>query len=220
MSVLEVKMDIGSEHLDNNANEVWRSGRPNSAGGFDVRISLKNTSNKAIKYVTFVCVPYNAVGDIVASETSGSPVACLKVTGPIEPGKSRIRCTWETVWYNYSIKKGAIQRAEIQYMDGTQVIVPASELGEKKGCYVATAVYGSYDCPEVWTLRRYRDFQLAESWYGRIFIRAYYAISPTLVKLFGETSWFRNMWKSLLDKMVKRLNSDGVSDRPYEDRHW
>src|SRR5699024_12626084 len=21
------------------------------------------------------------------------------------------------------------------------------------GCYVATAVYGSYDCPEVWTLR-------------------------------------------------------------------
>ena len=26
------------------------------------------------------------------------------------------------------------------------------------GCYVATAVYGSYDCPEVWVLRRYRDF--------------------------------------------------------------
>ena len=22
-------------------------------------------------------------------------------------------------------------------------------------CYVATAVYGSYDCPEVWTLRRF-----------------------------------------------------------------
>ena len=25
-------------------------------------------------------------------------------------------------------------------------------------CYVATAVYGSYDCPEVWTLRRFRDY--------------------------------------------------------------
>ena len=25
------------------------------------------------------------------------------------------------------------------------------------GCYVATAVYGSYDCPQVWTLRRYRE---------------------------------------------------------------
>ena len=33
------------------------------------------------------------------------------------------------------------------------------------GCYVATAVYGSYDCPQVWTLRRYRDDTLAETWY-------------------------------------------------------
>ena len=24
------------------------------------------------------------------------------------------------------------------------------------GCYIATCVYGSYDCPEVWTLRRFR----------------------------------------------------------------
>ena len=39
------------------------------------------------------------------------------------------------------------------------------------GCYVATAVYGSYDCPQVWTLRRYRDYTLAETWYGRAFIR-------------------------------------------------
>ena len=33
--------------------------------------------------------------------------------------------------------------------------------GNSGGCYVATAVYGSYDCPEVWTLRRYRDYTLA-----------------------------------------------------------
>ncbi|MDO5478959.1 MAG: CFI-box-CTERM domain-containing protein [Clostridia bacterium] len=53
------------------------------------------------------------------------------------------------------------------------------------GCYVATAVYGSYDCPEVWTLRRFRDDTLAKTWYGRMFIRVYYAVSPTLVKWFG-----------------------------------
>lgn len=39
------------------------------------------------------------------------------------------------------------------------------------GCYIATAVYGSYDCPEVWTLRRFRDNFLAENWLGRMFIR-------------------------------------------------
>lgn len=88
------------------------------------------------------------------------------------------------------------------------------------GCYVATAVYGSYDCPQVWTLRRFRDYTLAETWYGRAFIHTYYAISPTLVKWFGHTAWFRKMWKSKLDRMVARLNASGVADTPYEDRHW
>ena len=90
----------------------------------------------------------------------------------------------------------------------------------KKGCYVATAVYGSYDCPQVWTLRRYRDYTLAETWFGRLFILLYYAISPTLVKWFGETQWFKNMWKPRLDRMVKRLNDEGVADTPYQDRNW
>jgi len=88
------------------------------------------------------------------------------------------------------------------------------------GCYVATAVYGSYDCPEVWTLRRYRDDTLASTWYGRAFIRTYYAISPTLVKWFGHTSWFKKLWKGKLDKMVKKLNGEGVENTPYNDKQW
>lgn len=88
------------------------------------------------------------------------------------------------------------------------------------GCYVATAVYGSYDCPQVWTLRRFRDYTLAETWYGRTFIHTYYAISPTLVKWFGHTQWFKNLWKPTLDKMVEKLNADGVEATPYIDRNW
>lgn len=88
------------------------------------------------------------------------------------------------------------------------------------GCYVATAVYGSYDCPEVWTLRRFRDNTLAETWYGRAFIHTYYAISPTLVKWFGHTEWFKKMWKEPLDNMVKKLQSQGVESTPYNDRIW
>lgn len=88
------------------------------------------------------------------------------------------------------------------------------------GCYVATAVYGSYDCPEVWTLRRYRDNELAKTWYGRLFIHTYYAISPTIVKWFGKTAWFKNMWRGKLDSMVKKLNESGVDDTPYNDINW
>ncbi len=88
------------------------------------------------------------------------------------------------------------------------------------GCYVATCVYGSYDCPQVWTLRRYRDDTLGSTWYGRAFIRTYYAISPTLVKWFGKTKWFKKMWKGKLDRMVKKLQNKGVEDTPYEDKEW
>lgn len=94
------------------------------------------------------------------------------------------------------------------------------EVNKGGGCYVATAIYGSYDCPQVWTLRRFRDNALAETWYGRTFIHTYYAISPTIVKWFGNTAWFKNMWKPTLDRMVERLNHEGVEDTPYNDRNW
>ena len=90
----------------------------------------------------------------------------------------------------------------------------------KKGCYIATAVYGSYDCPQVWTLRRFRDHTLAETWYGRVFIHIYYAISPTIVKWFGHTEWFKKIWKDKLDRMVAKLNASGIESTPYEDRRW
>ena len=94
---------------------------------------------------------------------------------------------------------------------------PTYEPPKKAGCYVATCVYGSYDCPQVWTLRRYRDNTLHKTWYGRAFIRLYYAVSPTLVKWFGETNWFKKLWKGRLDKMVKKLNEEGVEDTAYDD---
>ncbi len=88
------------------------------------------------------------------------------------------------------------------------------------GCYIATAVYGSYDCPQVWTLRRYRDDILAKTWYGRAFIHIYYAISPVLVKWFGENAWFKRMCQPRLDCMVDRLQSEGVESTPYMDKEW
>ena len=98
---------------------------------------------------------------------------------------------------------------------------PSSPHGNKpkSGCYIATAVYGNYDCPEVWTLRRYRDNVLDNSWYGRLFIQTYYTISPTLVKWFGKANWFRNLFVRPLNKWVAKLNKKGVEDTPYKDKY-
>lgn len=119
--------------------------------------------------------------------------------------------------------------AEIKKFDSTYSMtpirksnpIPSNAQQSKTGrCYIATSIYGSYDCPEVWTLRRFRDCSLSKTWYGKAFIYTYYAVSPTLVKWFGETKWFRNMWKPKLDRMVKRLKSKGFADTPYQDRNW
>ena len=89
-----------------------------------------------------------------------------------------------------------------------------------QGCYIATSVYGSYDCPQVWTLRRFRDDVLGQTWYGRLFIKAYYATSPTLVKWFGDAEWFQNFWRDRLDSMVESLQDEGFESTPYQDQNW
>ena len=88
----------------------------------------------------------------------------------------------------------------------------------KDGCYIATSVYGSYDCPEVWTLRRFRDLKLSKSFLGRVFIKLYYFISPTLVKIFGKTKLFQDFWRKHLNKIVVKLNNKGFSNLPYNDK--
>lgn len=90
-------------------------------------------------------------------------------------------------------------------------------LQTNNGCYIATAVYGSYDCPQVWTLRRFRDFTLRSTWYGRLFVRAYYTVSPSLVRLFGNTKWFKSFWRKYLDRMVVKLQKEGHESSPYND---
>jgi len=98
------------------------------------------------------------------------------------------------------------------YPDGTSF-----KNSPKKGCYVATCVYGNYNCPQVWTLRRFRDFILAKKWYGRAFIRLYYTISPTIVRLFGNNKTFRSIFKYPLDCLITHLKEKGISDTPYQD---
>lgn len=110
----------------------------------------------------------------------------------------------------------------LKQLDPNHVEAPVPELAQSKAgcCYVATAVYGDYDCPQVWTLRRFRDYKLAETWYGRAFIKTYYTISPTLVKWFGDTAWFKKMWRAVLDKMVIKLQKEGFKSSPYDDFKW
>ncbi len=214
--MIQVNFQMGHENYQGG----WIQG-PDSAGGVSVRNNIKNVGGKTIKYYSLFFKPYNAVGDAVSCDITGVCVNGVKGTGPVEPGETTSWGVFRNAWYNYSIKSVELTSAIIQYTDGTTEVISGDKIENiAGGCYVATAVYGSYDCPQVWTLRRYRDYTLAETWYGRAFIRTYYAISPTLVKWFGDTKWFKKMWQGKLDRMVAKLQAEGIESTPYEDIKW
>lgn len=116
--------------------------------------------------------------------------------------------------------RSALSKPEpTQHSDSSTTTTKASydTSSTKKGCYVATSIYGSYDCPEVWTLRRFRDIVLEKSWCGRLFISAYYFISPYLVNRYGHSSWFKRLLRRRLDRIVASLISRGFENTPYVD---
>lgn len=121
--------------------------------------------------------------------------------------------------FGFETVDNQIERIEglIENIEDDPVKTDSDTPSKKSGCYVATCVYGSYDCPPVWTLRRFRDGILSKSVLGRCFIKFYYAASPTIVRIFGKTLWFHKMWKPLLDKMVKELSDRGIENTPYKD---
>lgn len=77
-------------------------------------------------------------------------------------------------------------------------------------CYIATMVYGSYDAPEVMTLRNFRDQVLKKYVFGRLFIGFYYWTSPKVVQLTKNSPAMNRFFKNRLDKLVKKLRSRGI----------
>jgi ankyrin repeat protein len=92
--------------------------------------------------------------------------------------------------------------AMVEYLSS---ITPSSTKSSG-GCYIATAVYCSYDAPEVLCLRRFRDETLSVSILGRLFIRLYYFFSPAIAEKLKRMRRINALVRRTLDKIVVRLN--------------
>lgn len=76
------------------------------------------------------------------------------------------------------------------------------EKSRKDGCFIATAVYDSYNAPEVIILREFRDEVLLKTNYGRAIVRYYYMVSPLVAKFISR--------KELLKKWVKLIMTEPI----------
>lgn len=73
----------------------------------------------------------------------------------------------------------------------------------KKGCFIATAVYGSPYSPEVRFLRRYRDDILSKSIFGKYFIKKYYTYSPNIANRLKPLSFIKILLKMIINTFIK-----------------
>ena len=63
------------------------------------------------------------------------------------------------------------------------------------------------DAPQVMVLRRFRDEVLSRTALGRWFIRTYYRFSPPIAEHLKDAKWINRLVRSILDKLVSKLNS-------------
>ena len=73
------------------------------------------------------------------------------------------------------------------------------------GCYIATMAYGDYDHPQVIELRKYRDQVLLKNYFGKLFVKIYYSVSPHLVKKLKNQNKINKLITSLLDKLIEKI---------------
>ena len=85
------------------------------------------------------------------------------------------------------------------------------ELRRFSNCFIATAVYGDPLAEEVIALRRFRDECLLPYTYGRLMVKIYYAVSPTIAKRLDKTTFTARVIRSILNWLAEKF---GASDLP------
>lgn len=103
-------------------------GNPNYAGGISVNISGHNFGGKAIKYIRYTVTPYNRVGDRMSGEIRRLSRVELTETGPIAQSSTfGGGSIWDNVWYNHQISCVRISEIEIDYMDGSSLMITGKD---------------------------------------------------------------------------------------------
>lgn len=67
-----------------------------------------------------------------------------------------------------------------------------------EGCFIATATYGTEAHPKIDLLREFRDEFLKENYFGRLFVKAYYRLSPPVADYVAAKEARREKVRKLL----------------------
>lgn len=91
----------------------------NSVGGVETNITYTNHTDKQIAYIYFTIKYYDRMGYAAYCSIKDTAVQRLKVTGPIEAGKTDTSY-WDPIIYNSATAVSQPQKIEIIFTDGTK----------------------------------------------------------------------------------------------------
>jgi hypothetical protein len=96
----------------------------------------------------------------------------------------------------------------IQYSKGDDSIKisyrePSIKAKQKSGCFIATAVYGDSEAYQVKMLRCFRDNQLEKRIIGKLFVDAYYKVSPSIAEFIRKHKVLTGLIRRTLNVIVK-----------------
>lgn len=80
-----------------------------------------------------------------------------------------------------------------------------------QGCFIATAVYGSPEAPELVLFRRFRDEHLERHPLSRFVVSGYYVFSPPVARLIAKSPVLRSVARTLLVSPALRFISRALN---------
>jgi tetratricopeptide (TPR) repeat protein len=106
------------------------------------------------------------------------------------------------LWHLRGYVRGYVYR--LQGRPGPGLADTGRGLDPDKGCFIATAVFGSADASEIAELRAWRDRRLMPSPIGRFLVSFYYVVSPRIVP-FVEYARLKTAARFLLRRFIVLL---------------
>lgn len=106
--------------------------------------------------------------------------------------------------YDSELYVSQVAKANPNYIKLNSNIPNTNKPTSKSGCFIATACYGDYDAPEVLILRRYRDEYLLTNWLGSLFVRFYYAVSPSIARCLEKSDMVKSFIRNYFLRPIVR----------------
>lgn len=75
-------------------------------------------------------------------------------------------------------------------------------------CFVATAIYNDYNHPKVMVLRNFRDNKLKGNFFGRLFIKIYYKVGPSMAKASKHFRVVKSVFTHIIEKIVEKIEKE------------